>query len=131
MHEQQRQNREGDRGNQAQANAVGRDPGAFLPLLRGEQLRQKGAAAGSEHGPDGEADVEQRENQGDPRHHIGVVGPADKEGIGQVVDQDDDLTHDGGNRHGAHRPGDRHGPEDLFTGKLLFGHSDRTEPFSE
>ena len=65
-------------------------------------VRQERAAAGPEHGPDGEADVEQRENQGDPGHHIGIVGPADKEGIGQVVDQDNDLAHDGGECHGAH-----------------------------
>ena len=129
MHKHQDQNRKANCGEQAKTNTKGCDTCPFLPLFPGEQFRQQSAAPGAEHGTDGETDVEERENQGDARNHVGIVGSADKERVGQIVDQDDDLAHHGGNRHGAHRLRDRHRPENFFTAKLSFRQSHRTRPF--
>ena len=126
-HKGPQSHRERQRQADGQIKAEGADF-AGLGLLPGaQQAGNQGTAAHPCQGGQAEQHVEDRQDQGSPRQHIGVAGAADVKSIRHIVDQHDDLTDGGRDNHLPQRHRHRLGGEQfILVLDLTHGHP----PFS-
>ena len=89
-----------------QVQRKGRHTAGLVLAALAQQPRDEGAAPDARQARQTQRDVEDGQDEGGPRHHVGVVGLADIEGVGHVVDQDDQLAGHRRQDHDPQRGGD-------------------------
>ena len=95
-------------------DAEGGDSPRLFRVLFPHQTGNQGPAAGPRDVGDRDADIEDGQDQGRARHHVGIVGPPDIEGVRHIVDQDDQLRDHRRDRHLGQGLGHRHHFKEIF-----------------
>ena len=108
IHEHQADEREQQGRACSHQKAQGGNFPCLLRVLSAHKLDHQIAAADTEEVGNARRQQIHRADEAGGRHHIGVVRHADEPGIGNIIDEGNDLADDGGDRHDRQGLGNAH-----------------------